>query len=94
MMHPKGEGLSLVRVLRTADTFTLRLAKASLDAAGIPYLEKGEDRHLLPGFHGSSGIGEVPIANASTWIFVRPKDEEAATSLVGHLNVPLTGEDE
>jgi hypothetical protein len=54
-------GLELVSILETGDSFALSLAKASLEAAGIPYVVVGDEPRYIAGFPGAFGVGETPL---------------------------------
>jgi hypothetical protein len=78
----RGREPELVTVLDTADPFAVRLARASLDDAGIEYLMTGEDSRPYPGL------------GAGCSIQVALEREKEARELLGPLQEPLAGTDE
>lgn len=78
----ENEAPDVVEVFVAQDSLTERLARTALEEAGIDCFGLGEDRHLLPGFHGASGIGEVPIANIETRLYVHAGDAERAREIL------------
>ncbi len=80
--------LELVTVLEAYDSFALGQAKTILEGAGIDYMVAQEDPELLPGFHGASGIGTVPLWKSFSRIHVKPESASIARSLLEHLQNP------
>ncbi len=78
----------VVAVFVARDSLTERLARNALGEAGIPCFSRSEDRHLLPGFHGASGIGEVPLAQIETQLFVHSEDAEKAREILAVFTEP------
>jgi hypothetical protein len=81
----------IVAVFVAPDSLTERLARNALEEAGIPCFGQSEDRHLLPGFHGASGIGEVPLAHIETQLFVHAGDAEKAREILAIFMEPPPG---
>ncbi len=74
----KRESDRLVTVLTTGDVGTIAVAASILEAAEIPYFEKG----------GASRSLGIQLFNASAGFVefqVRPEDAEAARDLLSHL---------
>jgi hypothetical protein len=83
------DNAAFVTVLETADSFALKLAKASLEDAGIPYVTVGDKQGGgLPGFQGTSGIGETPLWRCAVRIQVPARDEAEARELLEPLAHP------
>lgn len=80
--------LELVTILEAHDTFALGQAKTILEGIGIDYVVTQEEPELLPGFHGASGIGTVPLWKSFSRIQVKPESAAMARSLLEHLQHP------
>ena len=77
--------MQLTTVLVTRDSFAVKLAKATLEDAGIEYIISEVDYGFLPGIFGTAGIGETPLWNCSCRIQVPVEHEEAARTLLENL---------
>lgn len=80
--------LELVTVLETNSSLALTLAKSALDDAGIPYIVDMPGGGFLPGWHGTAGIGTMPL----NWVVdvrlqVAPESEQQARELLANLQV-------
>lgn len=75
-------------MLEAHDSFALGQVKTLLEEAGIDYLVLQDDPGHLPGFHGASGIGTVPLWKAFSRIQVRPESASQAQELLAHLQNP------
>jgi hypothetical protein len=83
--------VELVTVFEAADSFALKLARTSLDEAGIPFLESGGEKDGLPGLQGFSGIGETPLWRCTVRVQVAAADAAAARELLLPLEYPAEG---
>lgn len=86
------EAPDVAEVFVAQDSLTERLARNALEEAGIDCFTLSEDRHLLPGFHGASGIGEVPFAHIETRLYVHPANAERAREILAVFAEPLSEE--
>ena len=77
----------LVTVLEIRDSFALKLAKASLDEAGIDYIVDGEEERI-PGYVGTAPGGGIWLWNWSSRIQVAREDEARARELLEPLENP------
>jgi hypothetical protein len=80
--------LDLVTVLETGDWFALRLARSSLDDAGIAYLVTGDDPRYIAGFAGAFGAAATPIVKWSCRIQVGRESETEARALLEPIQNP------
>ena len=72
------ESESLVTVLTTGNEGTIAVARSILEAANIPYFEKGGASHDL-------GLQVFNISAGSVEFQVRSEDAAAARDLLSHL---------
>jgi len=83
-----GSDLALVTVLATCDGFAVKLAKASLEEAGIEYLvNDGTYGHDIA-FPTAFPIGSYPIVPSCRLIQVAREDEAEARELLEPLKNP------
>lgn len=85
---PQTDAPDIVEVFTAQDSFTERVARNALEEAGIPCFSSSEDRHLIPGFHCASGIGEVPLANIETLLYVHTENAERAREILAVFSEP------
>ena len=87
-MSDSGE-LDLIAVLETEDAFALTEAKAALDEAGIAYVVNAPDFGFLPGWHGTAGIGTLPLDwKGHSTVLVSRESFEAARALLDTFAAP------
>ena len=76
-------------VFEAIDSFALKLAKSSLEDAGIPFVVLGEDPRYIAGIPGAYGIGEVPLRTACSCRVQVPEEfEDQARALMEPLEQP------